>query len=82
MICTMRLHIALDDALVHEAMRYSEAQSKSALVEEALRTFIQVKAEEARNAEYWRRLDPLQDELQGLRFTESAQELVRADRDR
>jgi len=32
----MRIKVEIDEALIQEAMRYSEARSKRALVEEAL----------------------------------------------
>lgn len=78
----MRTNIVLNDALVHEAMHYSDARSKRALVEEALHTYVKVKAEETRNAEYWQRLDRLQQDFENVRLTVSSHDLVRADRDR
>lgn len=52
----MRMNIELDDDLVKEAMRYSKASSKRALIEEALRTFIDVRAREERRSSYEDRL--------------------------
>lgn len=41
----MRTNIDIDDTLMEEAMRRGGLQTKRATVEEALRTFIQVKRE-------------------------------------
>lgn len=78
----MRTNIVLNDDLVREAMRYSAAKSKRALVEEALRTFVEVKETERRRASYRDRLQGLRRKLAGLRLRESPSELLRADRDR
>ena len=39
----MRTNILLDDQLVQEAFRYSKARTKKDLIDEALRTFVEVK---------------------------------------
>ena len=71
----------LDDELVREAMRYSRAKTKRALVEDALRTLVRVRAEESRRKSYQDRLTAVQNRLSGLTFRESAADLVRKDRE-
>jgi Arc/MetJ family transcription regulator len=78
----MRTNIVLNDELVREAMRYSSAKSKRALVEEALRTFLEVKEADARRATYRQRLRQLETKLQEIHLRESPFEVLRADRDR
>jgi len=78
----MRTNIVLDDDLVREARRYSEARSKRALVEEALKTYVEVKAAERRRATYRERLARLERALEGVVLRESPSALLRADRDR
>lgn len=82
MIVCMRTNIVLNDDLVREAMKFSTARSKRALVEEALRTFVEVREAERRRATYEERLGRLDGKLRGLRLRESARDLLRADRDR
>jgi Arc/MetJ family transcription regulator len=77
----MRTNIVLNDSLVQEAMRYSRARSKRELVEEALTTFVAVKAEEARRLSY-DRLRSLESRLTGLRLRQSPSEVLQADRER
>lgn len=72
----------LNDELVREAMRYSRARSKRALVEEALATFVEVKSEEARRASYRDRLRRLDARLGGLRLRERPSAVLRSDRER
>ena len=81
MMC-MRTNIVLNDDLVQEAMQYSHARTRRALVEEALATYVAVKAEERRRATYRERLRGLETRLAGLRFRERPAELLRADRER
>ena len=77
----MRTNIVLDDELVREAMRYSKATTKRALIDDALRTLVQVRAEESRRKSYQDRLLAVQNRLAGLNFRESATELIRQDRE-
>ena len=77
----MRTNIVLNDDLVREAMRFSQARSKRELVEEALQTFVDVKADEQRRMTYRDRLHKLEVKLKGLRLRQSPSELLRADRD-
>ncbi len=82
MLWCMRTNIVLDDQLVRDAMQYTSAPTKRALVDEALRTFIEVKAEEQRRRSYVRNFQALEPQLRNLRLSESSAEILRADRDR
>lgn len=82
MLRCMRTNIVLDDQLVRDAMQYTSAPTKRALVDEALRTFIEVKAEEQRRRSYVRNFQALEPHLRNLRLSESSAEILRADRDR
>jgi Arc/MetJ family transcription regulator len=77
----MRTNIVLDDELVREAMHYSKARTKRALVEEALRTLVRVRAEENRRKSYQDRLSAVQNRHAGLTFRVSAVDLIRQDRE-
>jgi Arc/MetJ family transcription regulator len=77
----MRTNIVLDDELVREAMRHSRAKTKRALIEDALRTLVRVRAEENRRKSYRDRLTAVQNRLAGLTFRESAVDLIREDRE-
>lgn len=78
----MRTNIVLNDELVQEAMRFTTASSKRALIEEALKTFVEVKAAERQRATYQERLKRLDTKLLNLRLRQSPAEILRADRDR
>ena len=77
----MRTNIVLDDELVREAMRYSKAKTKRALIEDALRTLVRVRAQESRRKSYRERLAAVQSRLAGLTFRESAADMIRKDRE-
>ena len=77
----MRTNIVLNDELVREAMRYSKAKTKRALVEEALSTLVRVRAEERRRATYRDRLKSLEHKLAGLALRESSLAILRRDRE-
>jgi len=77
----MRIDITLDDELVREAMRHSQAQTIRGLIEEALRSFIRVKGDERRKAIYAERLKALRPELDRVRVSESPSSVLRRDRD-
>lgn len=81
MMC-MRTNVVLNDDLMAEAMLYTTAKSKRGLIEEALRTFVQVKAEERRRATYRDRLRRLDAELRDLTLRESPTDILRSDRNR
>jgi Arc/MetJ family transcription regulator len=78
----MRTNIVLDDDLVQEAMRHSDARTKRALVDEALRTFIRVKTEEELRQSYRDGIRDLESRLQEVRLSQPPHEVLRADRDR
>jgi len=78
----MRTNIDLDDELLEEAMRHSTARTKRALVEEALRTFVDVKTAELRRSSYKDRLASIRGRTTGLRLKKSATEILREDRSR
>jgi len=78
----MRTNIVLDDDLLREAMKYSRARSKRALVDEALRAFVVVRSAEERTATYRATLGRLGPRLRSVRLRQPPSELVRADRDR
>jgi len=72
----------LNDELVREARRFSIERTKTGLVEEALRTFIEVKAAEQRRATYTQRVSDLDRKLSGLVLRESPESVLRSDRER
>jgi len=76
----MRINIELDDELVEEAVRYSSARTKRALVAEALRTFIQARAAQRRRS-YKERLASIRRRTSALRLRESTV-ILREDRGR
>lgn len=78
----MRTNIELDDVLLAEARRYSRARTKRGVVEEALATFVHVKAEERRRASYAERVREVGARLGELRLRESPLDLLRRDRSR
>ncbi len=78
----MRTNIDLDDSLVQEAMRYSKARTERALVEEALRTFVDLKAREQRRLSYTDRLASIRSRTSSIRLKRSALDILREDRNR
>lgn len=78
----MRTNIHLDDDLMDQAARYSQATSKRALVKEALQTYIAAKAKEEKNATYASRLEKVRTRLAGLRLREKPSQLLKEDRSR
>ena len=78
----MRTNIVLDDELVQDAMQYSSARSKRALVQEALATYVVVKREEQKRASYRDRLADVRRRVGERRMSVSATEAIRADRQR
>ena len=77
----MRTNIELDDELLAEAARYSSTWSKRRLVQEALATFIAVKAEERRRATYRERLERVRAKVRGARLGVDTRDLLREERD-
>lgn len=78
----MRTNVVLNDDLVREAMQYTSARTKRALIEQALQTFVQVKAAERRRKTYQDRVRALQDRLAGVQLRSSAVDILREDRQR
>lgn len=78
----MRTNIVLDDDLVREAMRYSDAPSKRALVEEALRTFVEMKAREHWRKTYMERVTEIREKTASIRLGRSSIDILREDRER
>jgi hypothetical protein len=67
---------------LREASRLSQTTSKSALVEEALRLFVEVRSDERRRATYEERLLKVQQSLMNRRFREKGIDILRQDRER
>ncbi len=78
----MRTNIVIDDELLREALEYSHARTKRGLIEEALHTYIRIKAVEKKRENYVRRLTDIRERLAGVRLRQSPAELLREDRDR
>ena len=78
----MRTNIVLNDELVAEARKYSSAKSKTAIVEEALRAFVEARSAEHRRAAYGQRLVRLRERLGGVQVREGSSAIVRRDRER
>lgn len=77
----MRTNIVLNDELVAEAMKYSRSTSKTALVEEALRAFVEMRSAEKRRTTYEHRLAELREKLGQVKLRESSRTIVRRDRE-
>jgi Arc/MetJ family transcription regulator len=78
----MRTNIVLDDDLLAEAMKYSKARSKRAVVREALVTYVTVRAEQERTASYRDRLAIVRRRAAGASLRKTAVEMVQDDRER
>jgi Arc/MetJ family transcription regulator len=78
----MRTNIVLNDDLLRDAMRLSGERSKRAVVEEALRVYVQVRGAERRAEAYRDRLRRVEARLRDVRLRESPSALLRSDRDR
>ena len=78
----MRTNIELNDDLMREARRYSSAASKRALIEEALRIYVQVRATEVRRAAYADQVRSLDERLKGIVLRERPSSVIRGDRER
>ncbi len=82
MLRCMRTNIVLNDDLLREAMRLSGARTKTAAVEAALRTLVEVRTAEERTATYRSRLSRLGPRLSALKLQEAPSEVLRRDRER
>ena len=78
----MRTNIVLNEELLQEAKKYSTAPTKRALVEEALRTFVDVKSSERRREEYAARVADIRKKTGNLRLRKSSSAILREDRSR
>ena len=78
----MRTNIILNEELLREAQRYSSTKTRSALVEEALRILVEVRARERATENYASRLRQVQQKLQNRTFRDSAAEILKRDRSR
>ena len=78
----MRTNIVLNDKLIREALRYSQARSKRGVVEEALETYVAVKEQEIKKQSYAERLARMRKKLAKVSIDESSQDIVRRDRER
>lgn len=78
----MRTNIILDDSLLAEAMKYSVGRSKKAAVHEALATYVAVKTEQQRVANYRDRLASVRRRLSDASPRTPVLKLLRADRER
>jgi len=78
----MRTNIVLNDKLIREALRYSQARSKRGVVEEALETYVAVKEQEMKKQSYAERLARMRKKLAKVSIDESSQDIVRRDRER
>ncbi len=78
----MRTNIVLNDELVQEAMKYTTARTKRALVEEALRMFVQVHESAKKREGYAARLREIRQKVANLQFREPPSEVLRRDRSR
>ena len=76
----MRTNVVIDDTLLRDAKRYSAKKTTRAVIEEALATFVRLKAEEERRQTYRERLHDLRGKMGALRLSESPSSVLRADR--
>ncbi len=83
MIVSMaRTNVVLNDELMAEAERLSGARSKSAVIEDALRTYVRVKNEERRRASWRERVSRLDTRTAKLRLARLPTAVLRQDRER
>jgi Arc/MetJ family transcription regulator len=78
----MRTNIVLNEELLQEAKKYSTASTKRGLVEEALRTFVEVKSSERQRQEYAARVADIRKRTSSLRLRKSSSAILREDRNR
>ena len=78
----MRTNIVINNELLREAGSYTTARTKKAIVEEALTTFVRIKAKERRTASYNDRLAELDRKIEGIRLRKPPSAILREDRDR
>ncbi len=78
----MRTNIVLDDDIINEARQYSHSSTKRALVEEALKVFIETKARERKTHTYRVRLLNLETRLSGIQLRERPLSVLKESRER
>jgi len=78
----LRTSIVLDEELLQEAKKYSSASTKRELVEEALRTFVEVKSTERQREEYSARVANIHKRTSNLRLRKSSSAILRENRNR
>jgi Arc/MetJ family transcription regulator len=78
----MRTNLVINDDLLAEALRLNGGGSRRAVVEAALRTFVEVKSANLRRESYRDRARQISERMRGVRLRQSPRELLRADRDR
>lgn len=82
MTLCMRTNLHLNEELLREALELSGARSKKAVIEQALKVFIDSKSTENRRESYRRRVASIEEKTRHLRFPESVVALIRRDRER
>jgi Arc/MetJ family transcription regulator len=78
----MRTNIELDDDLISKAMRYSSKRTKRDAVHEALAEYVTRREQEKKTRNYQTQVKVIQEKTRRLRFTKSAQDIIRDDRNR
>lgn len=78
----MRTSVTLDNDLLAEAVRLSGKRSRSEVLEEALRMYVEMKSAAGRRESFRQRLAQLDAKLADVRLRKQPSELVRDDRDR
>ena len=78
----MRMNIVLDDDLMAEAMKHSGSRSKSAVVSDALATYVQVKANRQHLPTYQDRLTAVRQRATDVPLLTSSMKVLRSDRNR
>jgi Arc/MetJ family transcription regulator len=78
----MRTNVVINDDLLREAMSLTGVRTKRALIEEALRTLIEVRTRQKRVRSYRDRARQIEDKLAGLSLRQSPAQVLREDRDR
>lgn len=78
----MRTNIVLNDELLKEAIRISGGGSRRAVIEEALRTYVNVKSAQRRAEAYKERVRRLDRSLREIKLRESPSDILRSDRER
>ncbi len=79
MMC-MRTNIVLNDNLIAQAMKLSQASSKRAVVEEALATYVILKNDERLRLAYREGLKRLREKTGRIRLRSDSRDILRADR--